>query len=392
MGAVSYTFPPMISQKISQKIEQKLFKGKAILILGARQVGKTTLIENLLAPYEKETLILNGDEPDVREQLARITSTQLKLMIGNKKILFIDEAQRIDNIGITLKLITDQIKNVQVIATGSSSFELRNKTSEPLTGRKFEYQLFPLSFVEMVEHHGWLEEKRLLQYRLIYGYYPEVVNQKATSDAQEALTLLAESYLYKDILSLEGIKKPQLLDKLLRALALQIGSEVSFHELARLTGSNSHTVEKYIDILEKAFIVFKLPSYRKNVRNELKKSKKIYFYDTGIRNVVIGNFTPAELRTDMGALWENFLVSERKKHLAYQQNYAMRCYFWRTKQQQEIDYLEETHDSLKAWEFKWSEHAKAKFPLTFTRAYPDSETTVISNENFEEFVGVSISP
>jgi predicted AAA+ superfamily ATPase len=311
-------------------------------------------------------------------------------MIGNNKIIFIDEAQRIENIGITLKLITDQIKDVQVIATGSSSFELSNKTSEPLTGRKFEYQLFPLSFAEMVDHHGWLEEKRLLQHRLIYGYYPEVVNQKSTSDAQERLKLLAESYLYKDILALEGIKKPQLLDKLLRALALQIGSEVSFHELARLTGSNSHTVEKYIDILEKAFIIFKLPSYSKNVRNELKKSKKIYFYDTGIRNAVIGNFTPVESRTDMGALWENFLVSERKKYLGYQQDYAIRSYFWRTKQQQEIDYLEETHDQLNAWEFKWSEHAKAKFPLTFTRAYPNGTTEIISRESFEEFVGLKI--
>ena len=380
----------MLNRKLIQKIQKKLFKGKAILILGARQVGKTTLIESLLAPYKNETLILNGDEPDVREQLAKITSTQLKLMIGNNKIIFIDEAQRIENIGITLKLITDQIKDVQVIATGSSSFELSNKTSEPLTGRKFEYQLFPLSFAEMVDHHGWLEEKRLLQHRLIYGYYPEVVNQKSTSDAQERLKLLAESYLYKDILSLEGIKKPQLLDKLLRALALQMGSEVSFHELARLTGSNSHTVEKYIDILEKAFIVFKLPSYSKNVRNELKKSKKIYFYDTGIRNAVIGNFTPVESRTDMGALWENFLVSERKKYLGYQQDYAIRSYFWRTKQQQEIDYLEETHDQLNAWEFKWSEHAKAKFPLTFTRAYPNGTTEVISRESFEEFVGLNV--
>jgi predicted AAA+ superfamily ATPase len=380
----------MLNRKLIQKIQKKLFKGKAILILGARQVGKTTLIETLLAPYKNETLNLNGDEPDVREQLAKITSTQLKLMIGNNKIIFIDEAQRIENIGITLKLITDQIKDVQVIATGSSSFELSNKTSEPLTGRKFEYQLFPLSFAEMVDHHGWLEEKRLLQHRLIYGYYPEVVNQKSTSDAQERLKLLAESYLYKDILALEGIKKPQLLDKLLRALALQIGSEVSFHELARLTGSNSHTVEKYIGILEKAFIIFKLPSYSKNVRNELKKSKKIYFYDTGIRNAVIGNFTPVESRTDMGALWENFLVSERKKHLGYQQDYAIRSYFWRTKQQQEIDYLEETHDQLNAWEFKWSEHAKAKFPLTFTRAYPNGTTEIISRESFEEFVGLKI--
>jgi len=383
----------MLRRTLTQNIIKKLFKGKAIILLGARQVGKTTLIEALLQQYKSEVLFLNGDEPDVRSQLSNITSSQLKLLIGSKKIIFIDEAQRIENIGITLKLITDQIKQVQVIATGSSSFELSNKTNEPLTGRKFEYLLFPLSFAEMVQHHGWLEEKRLIQHRLVYGYYPEVVKQNDLNDAQEALTQLAKSYLYKDILVLEGIKKPQLLDKLLRALALQIGSEVSFHELARLTGSNSHTVEKYIDILEKAFVVFKLPSYSKNIRNELKKSKKIYFFDTGVRNAIIGNFTPIESRTDVGALWENFLVSERKKVLGYKQDYTTQSYFWRTKQQQEIDYLEESHSeksegALKAWEFKWSEHAKAKFPLTFTRAYPDSTTEIVSREDFEAFVGV----
>ena len=383
----------MLRRTLTQNIIKKLFKGKAIILLGARQVGKTTLIEALLQQYKSEVLFLNGDEPDVRSQLSNITSSQLKLLIGSKKIIFIDEAQRIENIGITLKLITDQIKQVQVIAIGSSSFELSNKTNEPLTGRKFEYLLFPLSFAEMVQHHGWLEEKRLIQHRLVYGYYPEVVKQNDLNDAQEALTQLAKSYLYKDILVLEGIKKPQLLDKLLRALALQIGSEVSFHELARLTGSNSHTVEKYIDILEKAFVVFKLPSYSKNIRNELKKSKKIYFFDTGVRNAIIGNFTPIESRTDVGALWENFLVSERKKVLGYKQDYTTQSYFWRTKQQQEIDYLEESHSeksegALKAWEFKWSEHAKAKFPLTFTRAYPDSTTEIVSREDFEAFVGV----
>jgi len=379
----------MINRQIFTKIENRLFKGKAILLFGARQVGKTTLIEQLTSHYKKDTLFLNGDEPDTREQLASITSTQLKMMIGNKKIIFIDEAQRIENIGLTLKLITDQIKNVQVIATGSSAFDLANKTTEPLTGRKFEYKLFPLSFAEMVNHHGWLEEKRLLQHRLIYGYYPEVAIQTDINDAQESLKLLAESYLYKDILNFEGLKKPQLLDKLLRALALQVSSEVSYQELARLTGSNSHTVEKYIDILERAFIVFRLPSYSKNVRNELKKSKKIYFYDNGIRNAILGNYTPVESRTDTGALWENFLISERKKQLGYQQDYSTRSYFWRTQQQQEIDYLEETHDQLQAWEIKWSAKTKARFPKTFLNAYPHSTTEFINKEQFEAFVGVT---
>lgn len=380
----------MIQRQLFSTIKQKLFKGKAIIIVGSRQVGKTTLVEKIIVSCPEQSLFLSGDEPDTRNLLARITSTQLKMMIGNKKIIFIDEAQRIENIGLTIKLITDKIKDVQVIATGSSAFDLANRTSEPLTGRKFEYKLFPLSFSEMVKHQGWIEEKRLLQHRLIYGYYPEVVEQKDIKDTQEILKFLTESYLYKDILSVEGIHKPQVLDKLVRALALQIGSEVSFHELARIAGSNSHTVEKYIDILEKAFIIFRLPSYSKNIRNELKKSKKIYFYDNGIRNAIIGNYTPLESRTDMGALWENFLVSERKKYLTSQQDFATRSYFWRTQQQQEIDYLEESYDNLQAWEFKWNPKAKGKFPVNFLKAYPDSKTEFVDAENFETFVGVAI--
>ena len=379
----------MIQRQLFSTIQKRLFKGKAILIFGARQVGKTTLIEEVISPYNKDVLILSGDEPDIRNQLSTITSTQLKMIIGSKKILFIDEAQRVENIGLTLKLITDQIKDVQVIATGSSAFDLANQTSEPLTGRKFEYKLFPLSFSEMCAHHGWIKEKRLLQHRLIYGYYPEVVNQKDVNNAQESLKLITESYLYKDILTFEGIKKPQFFDKLIRALAFQIGSEVSFHELAQLTGSNSHTMEKYIDILEKAFVVFRLPSYSKNLRNELKKSKKIYFYDNGIRNAVIGNFTSADSRTDIGALWENFLVCERRKYLSYQQDFTTRCYFWRTHQQQEIDYLEETHHQLNAWEFKWNPKSRVKFPVSFLKAYPDSKTAFVNPDSFNEFIGIA---
>jgi predicted AAA+ superfamily ATPase len=287
-----------------------------------------------------------------------------------------------------LKLITDQIKTVQVIATGSSSFELTNKTNEPLTGRKFEYKLFPVSFIEMANHSNWLEEKRLLNERLIYGYYPEIVSSSSTEEAKELLKLLAESYLYKDILSLDGVKKPQLLDKLIRALAFQVGSEVSFNELARLTSSNNHTIEKYIDILEKAFIIFRLPSYSNNLRNELKKSKKIYFYDNGIRNAVIGNYSSIESRTDKGALWENFLVSERRKYLAYQQEFSTRSYFWRTQQQQEIDYLEENAGTLLAWEFKSGRKAKAKFPKAFLNAYPNSKTELVTPDSFEDFIGM----
>ena len=378
----------MIQRHLKDIIEKRLFKGKAILLFGARQVGKSTLIESIISPYKDETLVFNGDDANTRKLFSDINTQVLKRLIGSKKIIYIDEAQRLTNIGLTLKIITDQIKTVQVIATGSSAFELANKTNEPLTGRKYEYTLFPLSFVEMSKHRNWFEEKSLLNDRLIYGYYPEIVSSPSTTEAQELLQFLSNSYLYKDILTLDGIRKPQVLQKLVQALALQIGSEVSTSELAQITNSSSHTVEKYLDILEKAFIIFRLPSYSKNVRNELKKSKKIYFYDNGVRNAVINDFRPIESRSDIGGLWENFLISERKKFLGYQQNFAIRSYFWRTRQQQEIDYIEETYEKLYAWEFKWNPKAKVKFPDTFLKAYPSSETGIATSEDFESFIGM----
>ncbi|MBN4077082.1 ATP-binding protein, partial [Mariprofundus ferrooxydans] len=292
-------------------------------------------------------------------------------------------AQRVPDIGLVLKLFADQLPTIQVVATGSSSFELANQLNEPLTGRKWEHHLYPLSFEEMVHHHDWLEEKRLLHHRLLFGYYPEIVTHP--NSAKERLKELSGSYLYRDLLMLEGIKKPVVLEKILRALALQLGSEVSYQELARLVGVNANTVEKYIDLLEKAFVIFKLTAYSKNVRNEIKKGRKIYFYDTGIRNAIIGNFSPLDLRTDTGALWENFLVCERMKYLANQQQHAD-IFFWRTTQQQEIDYLEEADGQLHAWEFKWNPKAKARFSKTFTKAYPNCKTTIITPENFESFV------
>ena len=378
----------MINRKIYADLQHNLFKGKAILIFGSRQVGKTTLVETLLEDHADKLLLMSGDEPDQRAKLSNITSSELKLMLGKKTMLFIDEAQRIKNIGLTIKLITDHIKNIQVITTGSSAFELANKMNEPLTGRKYEYELFPISFPEMVEHHGWLEEKRFLHHRLIYGYYPEVVMQSDEQSSRSVLKSLAGSYLYKDILALEGIQRPQFLDKLLQALALQVGSEVSFTELGQTVGSNHHTIEKYIDLLEKSYVIFRLPAYSKNVRNEIKKGRKIYFYDNGIRNAIINNFSALESRTDKGALWENFLISERAKYLTYQGNDDTRRYFWRTTSQQEIDYLEATSTALLAWEFKWNAKKKPKFPTTFVDHYPDSINQVISSENFEQFLGL----
>jgi uncharacterized protein len=373
----------MILRMLEKAIQQRLFKGKALLLFGARQTGKLTLTEAILEKQSKPWMVMNGDDADVREILSNPSASRLNSLIGKNEILLIDEAQRINDIGLVLKIITDQLKNVQVIATGSSSFELSGKVNEPLTGRKYEFQLFPLSFQEMVQHHGLLEEKRKLEHRMIFGYYPEIVTH--AGEEKERLKLLAGSYLYKDLLMLEQIKKPALLEKLLKALALQIGSEVRFNEVAQIIGSDPKTVEKYIDLLQKSFVLFQVPAFSRNVRNEIKKGRKIYFYDCGIRNAVLNNFNQLSDRTDTGALWENFVIAERLKYLKYKGDDTS-FYFWRTTQQQEIDLIEETTNSLTACEIKWNK-SKARLPLTFTANYPNAKAAVITKENVEEFIG-----
>jgi uncharacterized protein len=373
----------MIERTLKQLIRTRMFKGKAILLFGSRQCGKSTLVEEMLKAQELPWLYMNGDEADVREKLTNTTSVKLKNIAEDNTIVFIDEAQRIRDIGLTLKLFTDQLKHIQVIATGSSAFELSGKVNESLTGRKYEYMLYPLSFSEMAHHHGLLQEKRMLEHRMVHGYYPEIVTHP--NDGKDLLKMLAGSYLYKDLLTLEQIKKPILLEKLLKALALQVGSEVSYNELAQTVGADKVTVEKYIDLLEKAFVLFRLPALNRNVRNELKKGKKIYFYDCGIRNAIIGNFNSVDSRTDTGALWENFVIAERIKYL-HNKNEDVTHYFWRTTQQQEIDLIEENGQQLTAYECKWGKRSKARFPLTFTANYPDTITHIITPDNIEEFV------
>lgn len=372
----------MIDRIIEKAILDKLFKGKAILIFGARQVGKTTLINKIAGEINEQTLVLNGDEPDVRELLSNATSRRLKAYFGNNKLVIIDEAQGIKDIGITLKLITDQLKDVQIMATGSSAFELADKTAESLTGRKYEFKLYPLSFGELVAQYGLLEEKRVLEHRMIFGYYPEIVNNETL--AKEHLKLIAGSYLYKDILMLGKIKKTFLLEKILRALALQVGNEVSFNEIGNMVQAKGETVEKYIDLLEKAYIIFRLPAFSRNVRNEIKKGKKIYFCDNGIRNAIIGSFNPIEKRTDTGALWENFVVSERMKFLRHS-GIDTTMYFWRTTQQQEIDLIEEAESMLSAYEIKWQKR-KVRFSRTFLNAYPDCKMHIMMKDNVEDFL------
>lgn len=373
----------MIQRVLGKAIKDRLFRGKAILLFGPRQAGKSTLVVSLLRDHTDSISHVSGDDADVREIFSNTTASKLKAIIGNKNILFIDEAQRIVNIGLTLKLITDQIKDVQVIATGSSAFELSSKVNEPLTGRKYEFILYPLAFAEMAQHHGLLEEKRLLEHRLLYGYYPEIVTNPG--EEKELLKLLANSYLYKDLLMLEQINKPALLEKLLKALALQLGSEVSYNELSQSVGSDRKTIEKYIDLLEKAFVLFRLPAYNRNIRNEIKKGKKVYFYDCGIRNAIINDFRSLSSRQDTGALWENFVISERMKLLRYQ-NRDVQQFFWRTTQQQEIDLIEEEGPTLSAFEIKWSDKQKKRIPQTFTENYPKASTQIVTTENIEEFL------
>jgi len=370
----------MIKRELFQKLNEKFNKGKAIVLLGPRQVGKTTLINTCLEG--KDFLFLNGDDPEIRNLLENTGVSKLRSIIGKNSLIFIDEAQRIKDIGLIAKMIIDQFKEVQLLISGSSALEINQSTQEPLTGRKFEYQLFPISWEEFENHVGYLEANTQLKERLIYGMYPDVLNNR--SDAGEILKQLTTSYLYKDVLSITGIKKPELLDKLLKALALQIGSEVSYNEIANLLQIDKNTVSKYIDLLEKAYIIFRLNSYSRNQRNEIKNNRKIYFYDNGIRNMIINNLNPLELRTDKGALWENFLISERIKLQQYNQLYTNN-YFWRTVQKQEIDFVEETNGQVTAYEFKWNSKGKAKIPASFINLY-NAIGKIIDKENFREFV------
>ncbi len=376
----------MIPRIISAKIKDRFFRGKAIIVFGPRQSGKTTLVYTLLQDYSGQYIKFNGDEPDIREQFANATSAKLKALIGKYKIVFIDEAQRIEEIGLGIKLIVDNYPDIQVIATGSSAFELSGKLKEALTGRKYEYYLYPLSYQEMLLDNGRLNEDRLLSHRLIYGYYPEVVT--TPSNELELLKLLADSYLFKDLFLLEQIKKPPLLEKIIRALAFQVGNEVSYNEIARMVGADNQTVEKYIDLMEKAFIIHRLHALKRNLRNEISRGVKVYFWDNGILNAIIGNFNELSSRSDVGALWENFVISERRKYLA-NNGINARSYFWRTTQQQEIDYLEEENAAFSAYEIKWNPLRKVSFCKPFIEKYPINETGVINPKSIGDWIGDS---
>ncbi|MCK6694510.1 MAG: ATP-binding protein [Thermoanaerobaculia bacterium] len=373
----------MIDRLISTRIQERLGRKKAILLLGPRQTGKTTLVKKIMAGYPGGAIYLNADEPFDRQRLTDVSSAQLRQLIGNNQLVVIDEAQRVPNIGLTLKLLVDQLPEKQVLATGSSSLDLANSIHEPLTGRLFVFHLLPVSWQEWATHTGALEANRALEQRLLYGSYPDVLN--SPGDETAMLSSIAAGYLYKDIFSFGNIRRPEVLEKLLQALALQMGNEVSYNELANLLKVNKDTVSNYIDMLEKSFIVFRLPPLSRNLRKEIASSRKVYFYDTGIRNMLINNYNPLALRQDVGALWENFLISERKKRNLYSMHLHS-AYFWRTHDGQEIDYVEDAHGTLSAFEFKWNAARNAKIPRAFADAYPGATWSVVNPDNFSQFV------
>lgn len=372
----------MIDRSLKKLLQNRWNSGKVLIVLGPRQVGKTTLLEQLCREHG-EFAFFNGDEADTQIRLSNVNEAQLLRLLSGNHTVFIDEAQRIENIGITLKIIHDRIKDIRLVVSGSSALELANDINEPLTGRKWEFILYPISWEELVQNQTYSRAIGQLELRLIYGMYPEVVTM--TGDEDAVLRQIAASYLYKDLLGYKGIRKPDMLSKLLTALAFQVGSEVSYNELSNTLRIDRATIENYIDLLEKAFVVFRLQPFTRNLRSEISSSRKIYFYDNGMRNAILNNFSPLALRNDTGALWENFLVSERMKANHYRQEHV-KAYFWRTHAQQEIDYIEEYDGQLHAYEFKWKSGAKAKFPKTFIESYPGTETQVITPDNFDEFL------
>jgi len=368
----------MIKRYLESIIRTKFGQKKAIIIFGARQVGKTTLLNHLLKP--SEYVWLNGDEEEVRAIFKNLSAASFSSIIGDKTFVIIDEAQRIEDIGLKLKIIHDAYKDqIQIIATGSSSFDLMSKVNEPLTGRKWEYHMLPLSFSEMVAYHGLAEERTNLENRLLYGYYPDIVTHP--EDRQERLNALANDNLYKDILRLEGINKPTKLEKLLQALAFQIGSQVSINELSNTIGLDNKTVEKYLSLLEQSFIIFRLPSFARNLRNELSASNKYYFYDVGIRNAIIDDFRPINLRQDIGHLFENFIIAELQKTTL-----SKKQYFWRTSQQQEVDYLIDQNGEISATEIKWNPNQNPRLPKTFVDTYQPTQISYINRENYSDFL------
>jgi len=374
----------VIKRIIQEHIEGKLGLQKVIMLYGTRRTGKTTIIEKIVEKYGDEALSLNGEDMQVAELLQKRTVANYKQLTAGKKIIVLDEAQVVPEIGKILKLLIDSVKGITVIATGSSSFDLVYSTGEPLVGRNLVYHLYPIAQVELAATEDYLTTMRNLEQRLIFGSYPELWHLDTKQDQENYLKQLVNSYLLKDLLTMENIKGADILYKLLQMLAWQVGSQVSTVELANNLQLNKGTVERYLDLLSKVFIIYPLSGYSNNLRKEITKSKKWYFFDNGIRNALIGNFNPLELRNDIGQLWEQYVLSERIKFNSYR-NYHPQYFFWRTYDGQEIDLIELNNGHLQALECKWKE-TKVKKPIAFAKAYPEAQFAIVSQDNYLEWI------
>ena len=373
----------MYTRRAIHQISNWIGKNKVLILYGARQVGKSTLLKLLSANTDKDILILSAENPTVAEVLMSKDLSRIKFLFGSSKIVAIDEAQKISDIGSILKYIHDSEEiSQQIIATGSSSFELSNKITEPLTGRNIKFNIFPFSVSEIIDAKGSTWTIEHLEDLLIYGQYPATLDE-GIEGKRAILDNLSIDYLFQDVLSLDNLLNANTIKKILKALALQLGSEVSYHEIAQLLGIAPQTVERYLDLLEKSFVITSLPSLSRNLRNELKKSKKYFFVDLGLRNAILSNYAPLANRTDVGALWENFCVMERIKSLSLQSQ-KPNLYFWRTYDQAEIDLIEESNGKYDIWEFKWNPKKKVRWPKSFMAAYEVGDQNVISRANFYE--------
>lgn len=378
---LAFILAGMITRLLQDRINQFLFRGRIISVFGARRVGKTTLVRALLAQHtEKRTRYLNCDLLSVQRGLATPEAEPLKAFLGDYDLVVLDEAQNIENAGRVLKILVDTYPEMQLIATGSSSFDLANRTGEMLTGRVYPFTLYPLSLQEIAGGAGYSAVEPRLEHLLRFGSYPSLLG---TSEEEARLQLdeLVSNYLYKDILAYGGIRKASLLADLLRLVALQLGNEVNYQELSTALGVDRKTVINYLDLLEQSFVIFRLGAFSRNLRKEIARSQKIYFYDVGVRNAILQSFAPVALRTDIGAVWENFCIAERLKYTAYNGLFANR-YFWRTYDQKEIDYLEERDGRLWGYEFKWNPDRRKRTPREFLDAYPGSEVSQVDHENY----------
>lgn len=374
----------IIKRTLQDKFSERIEPNKAVLLFGARRVGKTVLMREILKTFSGKSMLLNGEDYDTIALLNERSIANYKHLLEGVDLLAIDEAQNIPDIGSKLKLIVDEIEGVRVIASGSSSFDLLNKTGEPLVGRSTQFRLHPFSQHEISQTENALETRQNLESRLIYGSYPEVVALESFERKTDYLRDIVGAYLLKDILTIDGLKNSGKMRELLRLIAFQMGSEVSYDELGRQLGMSKNTVEKYLDLLSKVFVIYRLRAYSRNLRKEVVKAGKWYFYDNGIRNAVIGNFSPLAIRQDVGALWENYLLSEKIK-TANNHNKVKEFYFWRTYDNQEIDLIEESGEGLSAFEFKWG-NKKTSVPVSFSAAYPEASYEVINKDNYLNFI------